>query len=121
MPNPTLVIVVQVKSKVRFLSHAQSVELHALDASGALLGQRSYPAKGEEVWLDAGTYVLVGEPIRGVGCQVLEGTISIIQPTGGEDPWPDPQVVTQRGGQNPFPVPGSMSDEVKDYAKKLMG
>lgn len=123
MPNPTLVIVVQVKSKVRFLflSQVQSVELHALDASGALLGPRSYPAKGEEVWLDAGTYALVGEPGRGVGCQVLEGTLSIIQPTGGEDPWPDPQVTTQRGGQNPFPAPASMPDEVKDYAKKLMG
>lgn len=121
MPNPTLLIVVQVKSKVRFLSRAQFVELHTLDASGALLGQSSHPTHGEEVWLDAGTYALVSDLTRGVGCQVLEGTIAIIQPTGGEDPWPDPKVIAQYGGQNPFPVPGSMPDKVKDYAKKLMG
>lgn len=131
MPNPTLVLVAQSQSKVRFLSSDDnSVVLRVLREDGLWAEFDSVSTHEEVVDLKPGTYVAVSKFPYLLGCQVLDGLVTVIQPHGGEDPWPVPPKLSPvdeeilrieaaaseeeaefvaagqaDGGEDPFPVP----------------
>lgn len=131
MTTPTLVIVARSISTVRFLFCAASgAELHILEEDPAekfaLKKIIAAVTNGQSCELVPGTYVLVGSKTRGIGCEVIKGSVAVIFPTegGGEDPWPDPARRVFQGGQDPFPVPDSpsplMPSDVREYAQAMM-
>jgi hypothetical protein len=137
MINPTLILVVQSKlSSVSYLGTSLvAAELHSLtdvDNGKAVTAQvRPAIADGHGESLAHGVHVLVGRPTQGFGCKVLSGDVTVIVPTGGEDPWPTPppkafedgeSESVEAEGESPStePPPPKMSDPMRAYVRRLM-
>lgn len=140
MMNPTLILVAHSDtSSVSFLcTSLAGAELHSLiddgDEKPLTASRRAAIADGNGEPLPAGVHVLVGRANLGIGCKVLSGDVTVIVPTGGEDPWPTPpppkvQLLdddesesVDAGGESPFPIPPppKMTARMREYVLRLM-
>jgi hypothetical protein len=141
MMNPTLILVVQSDtSSVSFLcaSPVTGAELHFLgngeDEKSFTPSVKPAIADGSGYPLSAGVHVLVGQLNLGIGCKVLSGDVTVIVPTGGEDPWPTPpppkvqaldddeseRVEAEGESPSPTPPPPKMTEPMRAYVRRLM-